>query len=262
LTEHAATAKVSAMLALPPRRLPSAGPPRLVLTLLALALTLALAAPPARAQVLIGYLFGEKLASPTFNLGFEIGLNFSTLDGFDDATHIRPPVFGLCADWRFSEHVHFGGALLPFAGRGAEGLAPAPTGDPAFDAQITNATMKRSLGVVEVPLILKWAPRREEGVRVGAGLSLGFVSGATDRYEATSPEGLPYVLERELQDRVPGIDVGLSTEVEWRFELLGIAARYTHGLTDMREDGAPEAAHTRVLTGTGRIYLGKQPAGQ
>ena len=40
---------------------------------------------PADAQVLIGYLFGEKLATPTFNLGFEVGANFSNLDGFADA---------------------------------------------------------------------------------------------------------------------------------------------------------------------------------
>src|SRR6188472_2358077 len=89
-----------------------------------------LAAPrPAQSQVLIGYLFGEKLASPTFNMGFEVGMNFSTLDGFEDPERVRPAVFGLCADWRFSEHVHFGGAVLPFAGRGAQGLAPATTGD-------------------------------------------------------------------------------------------------------------------------------------
>ena len=40
---------------------------------------LALFVTPARAQVLIGYLFGEKLASPTFNMGFEVGMNFATL---------------------------------------------------------------------------------------------------------------------------------------------------------------------------------------
>ena len=28
----------------------------------------------------------------------------------------------------------------------------------------------------------------------------------------------------------------------------------------MRLEGAPDAAYSRVLTGTGRIYLGKKPA--
>ena len=84
---------------------------------------------PARAPVLMGYLLGEKLASPTFNLGFEIGLNFSTLDGLDGAERTKRTVFGLFSYRRFSEHFHLAGALLPFAGRGAEGATPTPTGD-------------------------------------------------------------------------------------------------------------------------------------
>ena len=83
-------------------------------------LLLALTAAPARAQVLIGILFGEKLATPTFNMGFEIGLNFATLDGLPGASRMNRTVFGLFGDWRFSEHFHLGGAILPAAGRGAE----------------------------------------------------------------------------------------------------------------------------------------------
>jgi hypothetical protein len=41
--------------------------------------------------------------------------------------------------------------------------------------------------------------------------------------------------------------------------MLSIAVRYTHGFTDMRLNGEPDAIHSRVFTGTGRIYLGKGP---
>jgi hypothetical protein len=46
--------------------------------------------------------------------------------------------------------------------------------------------------------------------------------------------------------------------VEYRLWMLAIAARYTHGLTDIRVEGTPDAVHSRVLTGTGRIYLGRK----
>jgi hypothetical protein len=215
---------------------------------------------PARAQVLIGYLFGEKLSTPTFNLGFEVGANFSTIEGFDGAQRVNRPVFGLFADWRFSEHFHLGGAFLPIAGRGADGLAPAPTGDPAFDGQTAGHTMERSMDVIEFSALLKWSPEQQEGIRVGAGPSLSVLTGARDRYPAVTPAGLPYTLERDIGDHLPAVDFGLSFEAEWRFPMLSIAARYTEGLTDMRLDGAPEASHSRVLTGTGRIYLGKKPS--
>lgn len=218
------------------------------------------ASAPAHAQVLLGSLLGGKLASPTFNMGFEIGLNFSNPEGFDESERMNRTVFGLFADWRFSRNFHLGGAVLPFAGRGAKALDPVPTGDPEFDDQTAGGTMERSLGYVEIPVLLKWAPKRDEGFRVGAGPSLGIVTGATDRYTATTSAGAPYTLERDIAEQLPGLDVGVSVDVEWRLPLFAVAARYTHGLTDMRHDGAPEAIHSRVLAGTGRIYLGKKPA--
>ena len=225
---------------------------------IAVALFILLSTRPASAQVLLGYVFGELLASPTFNMGFEVGANFSNLDGLDGAERMNRPVFGLFGDWRFSEHFHLSGAVLPFAGRGAEELTPVPTGDPSIDSQIAGGKMQRSLGYVEIPVLLKWAPEREEGFRVGAGPSFGVITGATDRYDSATPAGTSYVLERDIGDEIPGFDFGLSVDVEWRFKLLSIAARYTEGLTDMRQDGSMDEVHTRALTGTGRMYLGKK----
>lgn len=227
-------------------------------TLGAAAMLLALLTVPLRAQVLIGYLFGEKLASPTFNMGFEIGVNFASLDGLEGAERTNKTVFGLFGDWRFSEHFHFSGAFLPAAGRGAEGMAPVLTGDPTIDSQIRDGTMRRNLGMIEFPLLLKWAPKRETGFRIGAGPSFGLITSANDRYEAITPAGAPYVLERDIEAQLPTWDLGLSFDVEWRFKMLSIAARYTQGLTDISQAKSSEAVHSRTLTGTGRIYLGKK----
>jgi hypothetical protein len=70
--------------------------------------------------------------------------------------------------------------------------------------------------------------------------------------------GTPYVLEVDIEDELPGLDMGVSFDVEWRVRLLSIAVRYTHGLTDLRQEGTPDAVHARTLTGTGRIYLGRK----
>jgi outer membrane protein with beta-barrel domain len=220
-----------------------------------------LASRPCQAQVLIGFLFGEKLASENFNMGFEIGVNFATLSGMGEADRVRKTVFGLFADWRFSEHFHLGGAILPFAGRGATGLEPVPTGDPGIDGQTQGGTMARSLSYVEVPVLIRWAPKRETGLRLGVGPSIGFVTGANDRYESVTAAGTPYVLERDIEG-IHSPDLGLSLDVEWRFPILAIAARYTHGLTDVVSgSGADAGVRTRTLTGTGRIYLGKKKTG-
>jgi len=228
------------------------------LTILAVLLASPLLSAPLQGQVLIGYLFGEKLASPTFNMGFEVGLNFATLDGLDGAERTNKPVFGLFADWRFSKHFHLGGALLPIAGRGAAGITPIPTGDPDLDSQVQGGTMHRNIGMLEIPVLIKWAPKRETGFRIGVGPSFGLITSAHDRYDATTVAGTPYVLERDIGPQLPDWDLGVSFEVEWRFPILSIAARYTHGLSDIAQAGAASAVHSRTLTGTGRIYLGKK----
>jgi len=214
---------------------------------------------PARAQVLIGALFGDKLASEHFNLGFEVGLDFSTLDGLAGAERVKHPVFGLFADWRFSEHLHFTGAFLPIGGRGASNLSPVPTGDPALDGQTAGAPATRSLSTIEFPLRLAWAPKRDSGFRAGAGPSFALIVGANDRYAIPAESG-SYVVERDIGDLLPGLDFGISADVEWRFKMLAIAVRYTHGLTDLRLPGETEAVRSRVLTGTGRIALGRKRA--
>jgi hypothetical protein len=191
-------------------------------------------------------------------MGFEVGINFATLDGLDGAERTTKTVFGLFADWRFSEHFHLGGAFLPFAGRGADGMDPVPTGDPAIDSQTQGGTMSRSMHLIEFPVLLKWAPKRNDGFRVGAGPSFGLITGANDRYESKTAAGTPYIVERDIGDQIPGLDFGVSFDVEYRLQFLSIAARYTHGLSDISQSGSGTAVHSRTLTGTGRIYLGKK----
>ena len=217
------------------------------------------AARPAEAQVLIGLLAGSALNSENFNIGFDIGMNIGTLEGLGDASRRRAALFGLFADWRFSEHVHLTTGLIPLSSRGATGLAPVPLGDAALDSLVLGGTMTRTINTFDVPIIVKFAPRRDMGLRVGVGPQIAFVMGANDRYAATSPTGTTVVIEEDIEDRLANVDAGVSVDLEWRWPLLAIGVRYYHGLTDLRESaGSP--IHSRVLSGSGRIPLGQKAA--
>jgi hypothetical protein len=218
---------------------------------------LAFSPAPASAQVLMGILAGSLLSGEHFNIGFEIGMNFSDLDDMKGADRMNNAVFGLFADWRFSEHFHLGGSLLPVSSRGATDLDPVPTGDPTFDGLTANGTMERELKYVDIPILLRWAPKRETGFRIGAGPQIGFRTGATDRYEAKTSGGSKFTAERDIEGRIAGVDAGISVDVEYRLKLLAIGARYTHGLVDTDESPGGGTVYNRVLTGSGRIYLGK-----
>jgi len=229
--------------------------------LAALAVTcLAFAPRPGEAQVLLGMLAGGALSSDQFNIGFDIGMNIGTLSGLGSATRTTSPMFGLFGDWRFAEHLHLTVGLLPISGHGARELAPQPIGDPALDSLVAGGTMTRTLHTVDIPIILKYAPRRFTGPRIGIGPQVAFVTGATDRYTAQGTTGTPAVVERDIGGGIANMDAGVAFDVEWRWPLLAIGVRYYHGLTDLGLGTGGAASYSRVLAGSGRIALGRRPS--
>src|SRR4051812_20471362 len=88
---------------------------------------------PAGAQVLIGMLFGGAVASENFNIGFEIGMNLSTVDGLNGASYARGSLIGLFGSWRFSEHYHLFTAVLPLSNKGAKDADPLTLNDSTLD---------------------------------------------------------------------------------------------------------------------------------
>ena len=229
---------------------------RVVRTGLALA---ALALPSAaQAQVLIGMLLGGKLASETFNIGFEIGMQLPTIDGLNGASRTRGMLLGLFASWRFSEHVHLFVGLTPLSNKGAEGANPVPLNDPELDALVGGGTMDRGLGYVDIPVLLQWAPQRNHGIRLGIGPQFAFLTSAHDRYNTQSRLGTAVTVEQDISNQLNNVDAGIALDAEYRFNglPLAISIRYYDGRTNILRNESGPSMYNRVLSGSGRISLG------
>jgi len=221
------------------------------------ALLSALMAAPAHAQVLIGMLLGGSLASETFNIGFEIGMNLSTVEGLDGASRARGTLVGLFASWRFSEHYHLYTGIMPLSSKGAKDADPIPLNDPTLDPIIATGKMERDLGYFDIPIILQLAQRRDGGFRVGAGPQIGILLSAKDRYAGVTPQGTGVTIENDIESATQRFDAGVAFDAEYRFTgvPLAIGVRYYYGLTDTMKDSG-SALHNHVLSGSGRISLG------
>jgi hypothetical protein len=225
----------------------------------ALSLVLAIAVPAkAGAQVLIGVLLGGKLASENFNLGFEIGMNLPDVDGLGGATTTRGLLLGLFASWRFSEHVHLFTGLTPISNKGAQDADPVPLDDPDLDPLVTGGRMVRDLDYLDIPLILQYAPKRDDGLRVGVGPQFGILLSAHDRYAARSSQGTDVVVDQDIAGQLEKLDVGIAFDAEYRIATLGLAVgiRWFHGRTNILRSDAGPPMYNRVLSGSGRISLG------
>lgn len=213
---------------------------------------------PAQAQVLVGAVLGGLLSSPTFNIGFDIGMNLSDLDGMDGAHVATGKMFGLFASWRFSEHYHLWFGLEPLSSKGARDATPVPLGDPALDPLIAQGRLDRRLDYIDIPVLLQFAPQRDAGFRFGVGAQLAVLLSAKDRYDAMTPQGTAVVIERDIEDAVHPVDAGLAADVEYRIPKLPLAIglRYYAGLTTLFRSGGGPSIRQHVLSGSGRISLG------
>jgi outer membrane protein with beta-barrel domain len=200
----------------------------------------ALLTAPSKAQVLIGMLLGGSLASENFNIGFEIGMNLSTVDGLDGASRSRGTLLGLFASWRFSEHYHLYTGIMPLSDKGAKDADPIPLNDPTLDPVISTGKMERDLGF-----------------RVGAGPQIGILLSAKDRYAGITPQGTPVTIENDIEKATQRFDAGVAFDAEYKFTgfPLAIGVRYYYGLTDVMKDSGA-SLHNQVLSGSGRISLG------
>jgi hypothetical protein len=220
-------------------------------------LCVGLVAAPAQGQVLIGMLFGGALASENFNIGFEIGMNLSNVDGLNGGSLSRGTLLGLYGAWRFSEHFHLYTAILPLSAKGAKDADPIPLNDPTLDPIVATGKMTRELGYFDIPVIVQYAPKRSDGFRIGAGAQMGILTSAKDRYEGLTPEGKSVTVENDIEKSTERFDAGVAFDTEYRFAKipLAIGVRYYYGLTDTMKGSGP-AVYNRVLSGSGRIALG------
>jgi hypothetical protein len=204
----------------------------------------------------MGWLFGEFLTTETFNVGFDIGMNFSTLSGLENATRTSGAMFGLFGEWRFHPNIHLQSGFVPVSPKGARNIVPIPFEDPELDP-LVSGTMAREMSTLDFYILLQYATGPDKGLRVGAGPQFNIITGAVDRYEGLTSAGTAVVIEQDLENRLKGYEAGIAFDIEYQIGLsLGIGVRYFHGLTDI-DDTPGFTVKSRVLSGSGRIALGR-----
>jgi hypothetical protein len=204
----------------------------------------------------MGWLFDHFLSTPTFNVGFDIGMSFSTLSGLENAERRNAALFGLMAEWRFHPHIHLQPGFLPVSQEGAQNIVPIPFDDPQLDSLVIGP-MTRKMNTLNFYVLLQYATGPDKGLRVGVGPQFNIITSAVDRYESLTSAGTSVITEENLGNRLKNYEAGVTFDIEYQiFPSIGIGVRYFHGLTDI--DNTPGyTVKSRVLYGSGRILLGR-----
>jgi len=224
-------------------------------TAAALALIIALAPVPARAQAsIVSQIVGDKAATEKLYFSLKLGLNCNRLTGVgSQAERLGGLNLGLFAAVRLSDRLSLVPEVAPVSRKGVTNVPFVPTGDPALDPYF-DPPDKSSLvlNYVDVPVLLKC--RLNGRINLAAGPFIGFLTSARERFRAELETGEELSFKRNVTEEYRTMDFGVVVEASVvatkprRGTGLVFHVRYQGGLADILKDpAAPAAVRTSTL---------------
>ncbi len=229
-------------------------------SLLAL-LLVAGAVQPARGQVLISLLLGDKVSSERFHLELNVGANFADLNGVDD-TKLKPGfMLGIGGEWRFAGDFLLQPELVPFYSTGAKEM---PTGGinipPPIDTLVSDLRAERTLKYFAIPVLIKYGALGRQ-LHLGAGPQIGFLLSANDKFQGVINNDI--TVDEDIEEVINSTDAGVVFNVSYKLRPsygTGINLRYYLGLTDIIKDNPGDAVYNRVLSIFVSLAIGDDPS--
>lgn len=216
---------------------------------------------PARAQVLIGLLLGDKVSSQRFHLEFNVGANLANLSGIADTKVNSGFMLGLGGEWRFAGNFMLQPELLPFYNAGAKNMPPGGLDiPPPLDTLVTDKQAQRNLSYFVIPVLLKYGALGRQ-LHIGAGPQIGFLTSGTDVFRGVIENQI--TVDEDIGESLNSTDAGLVFNLSYKLSPsygTGINLRYYVGLTDTIRDNIGDAVYNRVLSIFISVAIGDDPS--
>jgi len=225
-------------------------------------LVAALAVPrAAQAQVLIGMLLGDKVASEKFHVGFDFGGNLSFLHGLPGTRPGFGANVGLFGEYRFAEHAYLHVELVATAAMGERHI-PADQFDPPVEVppDLTDVLVERKLNYVALPVLVKGGFFNNRLI-LAAGLQGMVLTGGRDIYTGTASDELEVVHKRGKDlSRFDAGGLGMVEVKLWPNDpyALSAVARYYQGFVNV-EHQSGRAVFNGTVTVSLMLPLGRPP---
>ncbi len=224
-------------------------------------LVLAGAVQPARGQVLISLLLGDKVRSERFHLEFNVGANVADLTTIDD-TKLKPGfMLGIGGEWNFAGDFFLQPELMPFFFTGAKNL---PTGGlgipPPLDTLVSDMSAERKQGYFAIPVLIKYGALGRQ-LHIGAGPQIGFLTSGNDKFKGVITNQI--TVDEDIEEGLNSTDAGVVFNLSYKLQPsygTGINLRYYLGLTDTIKDNPGDAVYNRVLSIFVSLAIGDDPS--
>jgi Outer membrane protein beta-barrel domain len=210
------------------------------------------------AQVLISLIFGDELNTGNIEFGLDGGLNWTQINGIENADYLMGWNLGFYFDIKLSDPWMINTGVVVKGNMGAEGIPVYSLNDPELDNLFVDGSVTRKLNYFSVPIMIKY--KFENNIYVKVGVQLGLMYNGYDTFIKSVKEEDDLQHEVKIKDQYHPLDAGLAFGVGYRLmggDGMNIGFQYYYGLIDVRiDDSTPSELNQAVYFNVG-IPIGK-----
>ena len=212
----------------------------------------------ANSQVLISLIFGDALNTGNIEFGLDGGLNWTTINGIDNADYLMGWNLGFYFDIKLSDPWMLNTGVVVKGNMGAEEIPVYKLNNAELDNLFSGGSVTRKLNYFSVPIMIKY--KFENNIYVKAGVQLGLMYNGYDTFikSVNDEDDLEY--EVNIKKQYHPLDAGLAIGAGYRLlsgDGMNIGVQYYYGFIDVRiDDSSPGEYNNAIYLNVG-IPIGK-----
>jgi len=195
------------------------------------------------AQVLISLLFGDALNTGNIEFGLDGGLNWTTVNGIDQAESLMGWNLGFYFDIKLAEQWMLNTGVVVKGNMGAENIPLYSLNDTELDNLFSDGgSVTRKLNYFIVPIMIKY--KFENNIYVKGGVQLGLMYNGYDTFIKSVKAEDDLKHEVNIKDEYHPLDAGLAFGIGYRLmggNGMNLGIQYYYGLIDVRIDDTSES---------------------
>lgn len=167
----------------------------------------------ANSQALWIFLLGDKVSTEKFQMGTNISLAYTNIEGLQNATYRLDWAFGGFAEVKITDKWSFQPEMMIKSPAGTKNIYNYKLEHPLADSLFTNRSTHYRFVYFSLPLFMKYKTKYI-GFGLGAQVSLMYKAKSYFKGETTS--GYSYKIEENiLKEKVNYFDVGVNAMIEY-----------------------------------------------
>ena len=167
----------------------------------------------ANSQALWIFLLGDKVSSEKFQMGTNISLAYTNLEGLQNATYRLDWAFGGFAEVKITDKWSFQPEMMIKGPSGAQNIYNYQLEKPLADSLFSNRSTHYRFVYFSLPLFMKY---KTKYIGFGIGTQVSYMYKAHSYFKGKTENDFTYKIEKSiLKDKVNRFDIGVTALIEY-----------------------------------------------